>query len=319
MDIVSVIIPVFNTEKYLEQCINSILNQSYKYIDLILINDGSTDKSGAICDTYAKKDLRVRVFHKKNEGVSVARNLGITNAIGTYLMFVDSDDWLEKFAIKILVDHIKVNDTDACFCDRFIVEGKIQKKGTEINDGNYNAKTILEKHLNCQFISSSCLSLVKKDKIDKCFFDTEIHTFEDWEYNFKVLSKLDTATKCSEAYYNYRSVVGSASRSALDEKKLTALLIPNKVKVYISNNDLRIENNGIYLSFYILSMLLMVLVKSEYKKKESKILKKFAQKHFFAIVFLKNIGFRHRLYIITCTVSMRLFYVILNRKRHKKI
>ena len=101
---ISVIVPVYNTEKYLDRCIQSILAQIYTDFELLLIDDGSTDSSGAICDKYAEQDLRVRVFHKENGGVSSARNMGLDNAKGIWVMFVDSDDWVNEDFCQRLVD-----------------------------------------------------------------------------------------------------------------------------------------------------------------------------------------------------------------------
>ena len=95
-EVVSIIIPVYNVEKYLEKCINSVLEQTFKDIKIILVDDGSTDKSPDICDKYSKKDERVCVIHKKNQGVSEARNTGINNANGKYVIFIDSDDCIDK-------------------------------------------------------------------------------------------------------------------------------------------------------------------------------------------------------------------------------
>ena len=92
---ISIIIPVYNVEKYLAKCIDSILNQAFTDWELILIDDGSVDQSGKICDEYACKDNRIKVTHKKNEGVSKARNTGITLAKGEYICFIDSDDWID--------------------------------------------------------------------------------------------------------------------------------------------------------------------------------------------------------------------------------
>lgn len=102
---ISVVVPVYNTEKYLDECIQSILNQSFTNFELLLIDDGSTDCSGAICDQYAAKDERVRVFHKKNGGVSSARNLGLNEARGEWIAFVDSDDWVERKYLEELILH----------------------------------------------------------------------------------------------------------------------------------------------------------------------------------------------------------------------
>ena len=103
---ISVIVPVFNVEKYLHRCVNSILSQSFTDFELLLIDDGSTDNSGHICDEYAKIDKRVKVFHKKNGGVSAARNIGIKNSVGTYILFVDSDDYLSPSHFNAYMQYI---------------------------------------------------------------------------------------------------------------------------------------------------------------------------------------------------------------------
>lgn len=106
---ISVIIPIYNTEKYLHRCIESVLNQSYKNFELLLINDGSKDRSGDICDEYAKKDNRIKVFHKINGRVSSARNLGLDNAKGDYICFIDADDYVGERYLEI---HLPDNNED---------------------------------------------------------------------------------------------------------------------------------------------------------------------------------------------------------------
>ena len=100
--VITIVIPVYNVENYLKRCLDSIINQTYSSLEIILVDDGSSDKSPEICDKYARKDTRIRVIHKINEGVSVARNVGIENATGMYLCFVDSDDFLPKHSIENL-------------------------------------------------------------------------------------------------------------------------------------------------------------------------------------------------------------------------
>ena len=104
---ISVIIPIYNMEKYLDRCINSITEQSYKNIEILLINDGSTDNSLKICKKFQKEDERIKFFSMNHQGVSIARNLGIEKAKGKYIMFIDSDDWIEKDTIKNLYENIK--------------------------------------------------------------------------------------------------------------------------------------------------------------------------------------------------------------------
>lgn len=127
-EMVSVIVPVYNVERYLHRCIRSILHQSYANIELILINDGSTDQSGEICNRYALKDSRIRVIHKKNEGVSIARNTGIACSSGTYITFVDGDDWLKRTAIEEMVACITKDASDLVVCDMEYVGSILRTK-----------------------------------------------------------------------------------------------------------------------------------------------------------------------------------------------
>ena len=114
---ISVIVPVYNTEKYLHHCIDSILSQTFIDFELLLIDDGSKDSSGTICDEYAAKDNRVRVFHKENGGTSSARNMGLDNARGEYITFVDSDDWIDTTMYESMYSLAIEKKVDAVYCD----------------------------------------------------------------------------------------------------------------------------------------------------------------------------------------------------------
>ena len=105
-ELISVIVPVYNVEKYLDNCVQSILRQSYTNLEIILIDDGSTDKSSQLCDEYSQKDKRIKVIHKKNGGQSDARNVGITVATGKYIAFVDSDDYIDEQFLDCLLSTI---------------------------------------------------------------------------------------------------------------------------------------------------------------------------------------------------------------------
>ena len=109
---ISVIIPVYNCKMYLRQCIESVINQDEKNIEIILVDDGSTDGSSSICEEYAKKDKRITFVHKKNEGVSVARNVGLKNAKGKYIAFVDADDYINPKTYSKAFEHMEKNNLD---------------------------------------------------------------------------------------------------------------------------------------------------------------------------------------------------------------
>ena len=114
--LISVVVPVFNVEKYLSRCIDSIINQTYRNLEIILVDDGSSDKCPQICDSYALKDKRIKVMHKKNEGVSEARNVGLHASKGKYISFIDSDDYINEFMFEKMVKAYTNNQIDLVVC-----------------------------------------------------------------------------------------------------------------------------------------------------------------------------------------------------------
>ena len=113
--LVSIIVPVFNVEKYLRQCLDSILGQTFNQFEVIIVNDGSTDNSGAICQEYEARDNRIVYLEKENEGVSEARNLGLDFATSEYIIFIDSDDWIEPTYVEVLYEKIEEYQADIVF------------------------------------------------------------------------------------------------------------------------------------------------------------------------------------------------------------
>ena len=145
--VVSVLIPVYNAEKYFSRCLDSILNQSYKNIEVILVDDGSPDKCGLICDEYAKKDSRIKVIHQKNQGVSVARNVALDNASGDYTLFIDSDDTIHPDCIADCVKTAVAHEADmVCFNFAFIKNGILQAESKYYRD-NMSFEEIIDKQL----------------------------------------------------------------------------------------------------------------------------------------------------------------------------
>lgn len=191
---VSVIVPVYNTEKYLHRCVDSILAQTFTDFELLLVNDGSTDGSGAICDEYAQKNSRVRVFHKENGGVSSARNLGMDKAQGEWITFVDSDDWLDVDFLSSLA--MKTSDTDFVLELSDYNDISIEEKATIFNEniGNLLSWTVpWGKLFRC--------SLLKSHKIQ---FDCSVFSGEDTMFVFDYLALVNNISYSKTSYYNYR-------------------------------------------------------------------------------------------------------------------
>ena len=122
MDKISVIVPVYNVEKYLDKCVESIVNQTYKNLEIILVDDGSTDSCPEICDEWAKKDNRIKVIHKPNGGLSSARNAGMDSMTGSYIQFVDSDDYIKSNMIEVMYGNIIKGDYDVCVCNYSFID-----------------------------------------------------------------------------------------------------------------------------------------------------------------------------------------------------
>ena len=157
MDLISVIVPVYNVEKYLRRCIDSIINQTYTNLEIILVDDGSPDNCGKICDEYADKDSRIKVIHQQNGGLSAARNAGLDIATGDYIGFVDSDDYIAPEMYEKLYEALVQSDADVSICNfqRVDEEGNRLKTREKINNDiftNYQALTELQGNKGLCFI-----------------------------------------------------------------------------------------------------------------------------------------------------------------------
>ena len=176
-DLISVIIPVYNVKDYLIECIDSVLNQSYTNLQIILVDDGSTDTSGKICNEYAQKDSRIQVIHQKNGGLSDARNTGLANADGEYVYFLDSDDLILPFAIEAALSKIKSTNADFVFFDADIFGGYSLPKDYYHRKEVYNSGKGTH-ILNCLTKYNEYRSCVPMLFIKKSFLTENNMTFE---------------------------------------------------------------------------------------------------------------------------------------------
>lgn len=205
-DLISIIIPVYNVEKYLNKCIDSIINQTYKNIEIILVDDGSMDNSGKICDEYARKDKRVKVIHKENGGVSDARNFGIDNSNGQYIAFVDSDDYIANDYVEYLYKILKENKADISCCNFEYVYNDKEKKETENQKENlyvYNQLESLKELLYQRNIDTSLWAkLIRKDLFDDVRFPYG-EIYEDFAVFYKILLKIEKIVYSNIKKYFY--------------------------------------------------------------------------------------------------------------------
>lgn len=204
---VSVIVPVYKVEEYIGQCIESILSQTFNDFELILVDDGSPDSSGAICDQYAQKDSRIQVIHKENGGVSSARNTGIENASGQWIYFVDSDDWVETTTLKLLYEQTEKVSTDLVLhglSNDYIYKNQIAKnKYTIIADSDY--KQIIEETDKWGLLKGPVCKLFKSSIINNgnIKFDTSLSYGEDTKFSFEYLALCNSISFIPRHLYHY--------------------------------------------------------------------------------------------------------------------
>lgn len=228
--LLSIIVPVYNAEKYLSCCLDSILNQSYKFIEVILVDDGSNDLSGDICDQYKERDKRIRVIHKKNEGCSVARNVGIENAKGDLIAFVDADDIIDYQIYEILIHNLTMTKSDVSSCTYLRENDKRNMKPVKkheiipeplIFEGNEIFVSVTR---NSKSIEGYIWNKVWKQSLIKHHkFREDIAMCEDSIFTWETLKDAKRVCYCDLPMYHYLIQNSSATRSSSIEKYMGAL------------------------------------------------------------------------------------------------
>lgn len=220
MELISIIVPVYKTEKYLARCLESIIHQTYKNIEIILIDDGSPDNSGRLCDEYAQLDTRIKVIHKENGGVSSARNIGLKYANGQYVTFVDSDDWIELDMYEKLLSKLKEQNVDIVRCGYYKDEGKSVKKEDFIfqNDIRIDLvkkrREIINLYACGKMYAGICFILVKKEIIDKINnFNSGIALGEDLLFDIELICVASSIYMYNERFYHYYTNIESATQN----------------------------------------------------------------------------------------------------------
>lgn len=226
---VSIIVPVYNSGQFLKECVQSIINQTYKNIEVILIDDGSTDGSGEICDLVSKSDMRVKTIHQTNQGVSHSRNMGIEIATGKYLCFVDSDDTLHSQFIEILHQGFD-SDIDMTVCsfnlcksgDSFLLQGRddnVSNLHSMLFDQEESIATMLYGKI---FAGHCCNKMFRKNALKDIRFNKDIYVYEDALFVLQYLLRSRKTKFIDIGLYNYFFRNESATHGLMSDKKMTA-------------------------------------------------------------------------------------------------
>lgn len=245
-DLISIIIPVYKVEKYLEKCIESVLKQTYTNLQIILVDDGSPDNCGKICDEYAKKDSRIEVIHKVNGGLSDARNVGIAKAKGKYIGFVDSDDYIKEDMYEILINLIKEYDADVSICNLYdVIDGKEYIRNNENGIQEYSRLEILKEVLLDKNIQSYAWNkLYKKELFDEIKYPIG-KKYEDIGTTFYVFEKCNKIVVTSKPEYYYLKRSDSLVNNVTESTVLdyTDIIIQRYLYTQKNIEELRKYNN----------------------------------------------------------------------------
>jgi glycosyltransferase involved in cell wall biosynthesis len=210
--LISIIVPVYKTEIYLHKCLNSIVNQTYKNLEIILIDDGSPDNCGKICDEYAAQDSRIKVMHQKNEGLSASRNAGLKIASGEYIGFVDSDDWIDLGMYEILHKGVEEYESQIAICGYYdVVDNKLREVREKDTILCRRDEAIHHLILDKTFSNHAWNKLYKRELFDGVFFPHG-RAFEDIATTYKLFEKAQNIVclNSSKYYYLHRkdSIIG---------------------------------------------------------------------------------------------------------------
>ena len=240
---ISIVVPIYNVEKYLNKCIESIVNQTYSNLEILLIDDGSTDGSKEICDLWEKKDERIKVIHKENGGLSDARNKGIQLCRGKYISFIDSDDFISEYYIEYLFELLIKNGADIACCGlRTVLENmvfaktKYRKKGLDKRSIIFNKKEGLEEMLYSKYYNTSANLKLYKIELFKEILFPKGKIFEDMFTIYKVLVKANKIVYGFEKLYYYLIRETSITGSVDPSKRLVVIDAEHEILNYVKYN-----------------------------------------------------------------------------------
>ncbi len=234
MKLISVIIPVYNVELFIHNCLDSVIDQTYSNLQIILVNDGSTDRSGLICDEYAANDNRIKVIHKKNAGLSAARNSGLDFAKGEFITFLDSDDYIDKDMYETLIRDAVTYDCDISICGsrRVNIDGEILKDNNCKNIKVLNREDAFNE-LHKSMNSAVWNKMYTKEVISGLFFELGRIHGEDLYFNVEALVRCKKVVFNALSKHNYLKRDGSITASRATSRMFDEIVLREKIRIVI--------------------------------------------------------------------------------------
>lgn len=257
--LITVIVPIYNVEKYLRRCVDSILAQTYEKLEIILVDDGSTDLSPQICDEYAKKDLRIRVIHKKNGGAADARNTGLENATGEFIGFVDSDDYIMPEMYEILYKACIEYGVPLSMCGRKVsseIDGTVKSRFVVERPVKLTAEEAIESLLTDDLCdSSSCDKLYRRDLFIQIRYPTGI-LFDDLNVTVRLFHCAGEMCHVGEALYVYVKRKGSITDARFHSRSIEAIKQAELVKAFVDTNYPDLKKQSVRFIYFNVEVVL---------------------------------------------------------------
>lgn len=214
--LVSIIIPVYNVQDYLRKCLDSIAHQTHDCLDVILIDDGSTDRSGEICDEYARQDMRFRVIHQQNAGAANAKNAGLDHVKGEYIAFIDSDDWAEPDWIQQMLNEALSGDAEVVECgfwQEYVGKAEIDPAAKALGFGSWHTEDYLRAYPTAWPCALFWNKLFKSNLLEKTRFHKERRCIDDEFFTYKAITKANKVVRIDRELYHYRQRRSSVTQS----------------------------------------------------------------------------------------------------------
>lgn len=313
-DLISVIVPIYKVEEYLCRCVDSIMRQTYKNIEIILVDDGSPDNCGAICDDYEKKDSRIKVIHQENAGLSAARNAGIRISTGKYITVVDSDDYITDDYVQVLYDAVQRTGCDIAIGSHEVIydNGTVFDKSTG-EDAVLTPKETLKRILYDDGIDLSAWAKL----YDRSLFDTVEYPvgrlFEDAATTYLLVDKANAVAVISKPIYKYMIRSNSITVQSFSPRKMDLITSTDEMCTYVTEKYPDLEKPAkrrlLYAYFSTLSQLAMSKTAYPAEKKQ---MMKFIRKNGWAVLSDKYAPKRDKAAIFSACIGFWFFRIMWN-------
>lgn len=311
-DLISIIIPVFNRERLIGRCLDSILSQTYSNIEVIVVDDGSTDNSYKCLCQYKELDARIHVLQKENAGVSSARLWGLKHAKGKYVAFVDSDDFIERDMYEIMYNSIRKDCSEIAVLMCYTIKSNNLKKNDCISN-----EQALQMLCELKYPTSVWAGLYPRQLAIQVGFDAEIHFFEDFYFNFLILKKIKKVSLVYGKPYHYECDFFSCNSSGLNEKRISCLkIIPRLIE---ESKDCFINESAIMFAISHFLICNVLFLNFSNVGKYGILLQKECRKYLKSILFSKKVPIVYKILSVTCSISPKFTTLALMLKKKRNV